>query len=346
MKIRISVFILTFIMLLTVLAGCADGAQSGRQSEEGSTAGSGSSSALTSENETDVPDDYILRVGTLMGPTGMGMAKLINDNKTDKKYDFTLSSSPTDISAALISKSLDIAAVPVNLAAVINKKTEGEYLVAAVNTLGVLYILENGNTVSSISDLAGKTLYATGQASTPEYILNYILQKNNLDTVTVEYKTEHSELATLMASGDAVLGMLPEPNVTTVLTKNENVRIALNLTEEWKKVSDGEAVQGCIVVSKDALENHKALVDGFLEKYKASVAYVNDNIAEAAAMIADIGIVPSAAVAEKAIPNCNIVYIDGDEMVSILTEFYKVLYDASPASVGGKLPDESLYYKK
>lgn len=150
-----------------------------------------------------------------------------------------------------------------------------------------------------------------------------------------------------MASGDPPSSeCFPSLMLQRYSQKTRMSALLSTLPREWKKVSDGEAVQGCIVVSKDALENHKALVDSFLEEYKASVAYVNDNIAEAAAMIADIGIVPSAAVAEKAIPNCNIVYIDGDEMVSILTEFYKVLYDASPASVGGKLPDESLYYKK
>ena len=203
----------------------------------------------------------------------------------------------------------------------------------------MLYIVENGNTVNSVADLAGKTVYATGKASTPEYILNYILSKNGLENVTVEYKTEHSELAALMVSGEVVLGMLPEPNVTTVLTKNSSLRIALNLTEEWKKVSEGESVQGCVVVSKKAIEEHGALVN-------ASVDFVNSNVADAAAMIAELGIVPAAAIAEKAVPNCNIVYIDGDRMVSVLNVFYKVLFDADPKSVGGTLPDESIFYRR
>ena len=284
-------------------------------------------------------DDYVLKVGALSGPTGMGMAKLINDTKEGGtlagKYQITIYSSPDEIRAALLSGSLDVAALPVNLAAVINTKTEGKYKVAAVNTLGVLYVLEAGNTINSIADLAGKKLYATGQASTPEYILNYILEKNGLQNVEVEYKTEHSELAALLISGQVTLGMLPEPMVTNALSKNENLRIALNLTEEWKKVSSGEAVQGCISVSTDVIENHKASVD-----------FVNGNLDEASQMIADAGIVAAAAVAKKALPNCNIVFIDGDRMVSILNEFYDVLYAANPASVGGKQPDDSLYYKR
>ena len=295
-------------------------------------------------------DDYVLKVGALSGPTGMGLAKLINDTKEGGtlagKYQITIYSSPDEIRAALLSGSLDVAALPVNLAAVINTKTEGKYKVAAVNTLGVLYVLEAGNTINSIADLAGKKLYATGQASTPEYILNYILEKNGLQNVEVEYKTEHSELAALLISGQVTLGMLPEPMVTNALSKNENLRIALNLTEEWKKVSSGEAVQGCISVSTDVIENHKAVLDEFLDNYKASVDFVNGNLDEASQMIADAGIVAAAAVAKKALPNCNIVFIDGDRMVSILNEFYDVLYAANPASVGGKQPDDSLYYKR
>jgi NitT/TauT family transport system substrate-binding protein len=277
----------------------------------------------------------------------MGMAKLISDNNENKTMDISLFGAPEDLSAALINGSLDAAAVPVNLAAVINKKTNGAYLVAAINTLGVLYIVENGNTLTSLSDLEGKTLYATGQGSTPEYMLNYILEKNGLtDKVTVEWKTEHSELATLVANGSVEYAMLPEPHVTTTLNKNESLRAAINLTEEWDKVSDGQAVQGCLVVSKKAIEDHKGVVDAFLAEYKASVNFVNNNIPEAASMIAEIGIVAAAPVAQKAIPRCNIVYIDGDDMIASLTDFYTVLYNANPASIGGTLPNESLYYKK
>lgn len=292
-------------------------------------------------------DDYTLRVGAMKGPTGMGMAKLFTDNNESKKYETELFGAPEDISAKLISGNLDIAAVPVNLAAVIHKKTEGAYVVAAINTLGVLHIVENGNTVNSIADLEGKTLYATGQGSTPEYMLNYILEKNGLlDKVTVEWKTEHSELATLVASGDVTLAMLPEPHVTTTLNKNADLRAALDLTAEWDKVSEGDAVQGCIVVSKKAIEEHKDLVDAFLAEYEASVDFVNNNVDEASEMIAALGIVGAAPVAKKAIPRANIVFIDGDEMIASLTAFYTVLYNANPASIGGTMPSESLYYKK
>lgn len=330
---------LSLFMILGLLTACRVGSDVPTAS---------TSEPETSETEdTGTNDDYTLRIGTMKGPTGMGMAKLITDNKTSNKYTVELFGAPEDITAKLISGNLDIAAVPVNLAAVINKRTEGAYLVAAINTLGVLHIVENGETIQSIADLEGKTLYATGKGSTPEYMLNYILEKNNLTgRVFVEYVTEHSELATLLAAGEVTLAMLPEPHVTTALSKKDTLRVALNLTEEWDKVSEGDAVQGCIVVSKKAIDEHKGLVDAFLAEYKASVDYVNDNIPEASQMIADLGIVGAAAVAERAIPRCNIVYIDGDDMVDSLTAFYTVLYNANPQSIGGTMPDATLYYKK
>ncbi len=342
MKLKITALMLAVLLTLFALISC------GKQPITPDTTENHSESVPDSDVETEAPkDDYTLRIGTLKGPTGMGMAKFLTDNNTDKKYEISLYGAPEDITAALISGSLDAAAVPVNLAAVIHKKTEGAYLTAAVNTLGVLYILENGNEIQSFADLEGRTLYATGQGSTPEYILSFLLEKNGLtDKVTVEWKTEHSELATLAASGDVTLAMLPEPHITTTVSKNDSLRVALNLTEEWEKVSEGKVVQGCLVVSRKAIEDHKAVVDEFLDRYHDSVTFVNGNIPEAAAMIAEIGIVGAAAVAEKAIPRCNIVYIDGEEMVSSLTAFFSVLYQANPASVGGTMPDESLYYKK
>ncbi len=334
MKLKLLSLLMALLLTLAVFTACQNG--TGTSSGDGST-----------DDQSNTPDDYVLRIGTLKGPTGMGMAKLIHDNNTTKTKEINLYGAPEDLSAALINGSLDVAAVPVNLAAVINKKTQGAYLVAAINTLGVLYIVENGNELTSLSDLQGKTLYATGQASTPEYMLNYILEKNGLkDKVTVEWKTEHSELATLVASGEVQYAMLPEPHVTTTLSKNSSLRAAINLTSEWDTVSEGDAVQGCLVVSKKVIDEHKGVLDAFLNEYKASVDFVNQNVSEAATMIAEIGIVGAAAVAEKAIPRCNIVYIDGDEMVSSLTDFYTVLFQANPASIGGTMPNESLYYKQ
>ena len=291
-----------------------------------------------------------IRVLTLMGPTGMGMAKLISDDKNEKSeqdYTFTVASAPDQITAEVIKGNFEIAAVPVNLASVLYNKTEGKIKLAGVNTLGVLYVLENGNTINSVADLKGQTIYATGQGANPEYTLRYILTKNGIDPdndVNIEFKAEHAELATQMTAGLVNIGMLPEPNVTSVLMNNENVRIALDLTKEWKNVSGTELVQGCIIVSAEFAEKYPDALNTFLKEYKASVDFVNANVDEASALIEEAGIVPKAAIAKKAIPNCNIVLITGEDMKAPVSAMLNVLYESAATSVGGKLPDDGFYY--
>ena len=301
----------------------------------------------TEEIKEEKPES--IRVITLAGPTGMGMAKLIDDdtnNKTAYNYEFTVSSAPDQVSPEIIKGNYDIAAVPVNLASVLYNKTEGKLQVAGINTLGVLYMLENGNTINSVADLKGKTIYATGQGSNPEYVLRYILTKNNIDPdkdVTIEFLAEHAELATKLKNNSVAIGMLPEPQVTAATTGSE-VRIALDLTKEWDKVSEDKLVQGCIIVRKEFAEKYPTALAKFLEEYKSSVDFVNNNIDEASALIEKAGIIPKAAVAKKAIPNCNICLITGEEMKSSVSQMLKVLFDAKAASVGGKLPDDEFYH--
>jgi len=288
---------------------------------------------------------------TLKGPTGMGMAKLMADNEagaTKNQYTVELATAPDEVASKVISGACDIAAVPINLAAVLYNKTQGDITMLAVNTLGVLSVIEQGDTVHSLADLKGKTLLATGQGATPEYILNYLLTQNGLtpgEDVIIEYKTEHSELATLLSSGEATLGMLPEPNVTAVLLKNSQCRIALDLTKEWAKIApDTPLVQGCIIARKEFIEKNPQAVADFLAEYGDSAAYVNNNQPEAAELIADYGIVPSAPAALKALPNCNIVFLTGEDMLKSADNMLQVLFTADPKSVGGKLPDNALYY--
>lgn len=224
----------------------------------------------------------------------------------------------------------------------------------AINTLGVLYVLENGSTINSVADLKGKTIYATGKGATPEYILNYILKANGIDPekdVTIEYKTEHAELAALAATGKVAISMLPEPNVTAVLKQNKNARIALNLTEEWDKAvaANGEnskLAQGCIIARKDFVEKNPEAVARFMDAYKASVESVNSAPAEAAALVVKHGIMPKAAIAQAAIPNCNITFIEGAEMKDIMSANLNVLFNANPKSIGGAMPGDDFYYSR
>ena len=289
-----------------------------------------------------------MEIIALKGPTGMGLAPLMETAATGTavgNYTFTLAGDPTQVSASVIKGEVDVACVPVNLASTLYNKTEGAYVCLAVNTLGVLHVLEVGDSVQSVADLAGKTLYATGQGSTPEYILNYILEKNGIaDKVTVEYETEHTALVSQFAAGMITLGMLPEPNVSAAMVQADGLRQALDLTAEWNKVSDTAPVQGCVIVKKSfAAENPEAL-EAFMAEYAASVAATKNDVDNAAALCEKHGIVPKAAIAKRAYPNCNIVFMTGAEMREALSAFLTVLYEANPASVGGKLPADDFYY--
>lgn len=305
---------------------------------------------LPPENESAQTPLGPLHIGAPKGPTSMGMAQLMNDNSEGGLYRFTLTGSPDELIGGIIQGEYDFAAVPVNLAANLFQKTNGEIQIAAVNTLGVLYIVESGDTVHSVEDLRGRTIYATGQGSTPEFALNYILAQNGLTPgtdVTVEYKTEHTELASLLAAGKADLALLPQPFVTSAMEQNPALRAALDMTEEWDKVTGGESqlTMGCLVVRRKLAEENPEAVDTFLREYRNSINFIKDpeNASAAAGMIEYMDIL-KADVAEKALPECNLVFLRGDKMKEAVEGFLQVLYDADPKSVGGSLPGDGFYY--
>ena len=295
------------------------------------------------------------RVGALKGPTAMGMVKMMKDKADD--YTFTLLAAPDEIVPMIVKGELDIAAVPANLASVLYNKTEGGLKVLNINTLGVLYILERGDSIQSVADLKGRTLYASGKGATPEYALNYILKGNGLDPeadLTIEYKSEHQEcLGALLQSEDAV-AMLPQPFATVaMLTAKQQdnpveLRLALDLTEEWDALQSGAdapsaLVTGVAVARADFIEQNPEAVKQFMADYADSIAYVNENNAEAAQLIEEFDIT-KAGPAEKALPFCSIVFIDGEEMAAKLGGYLAELYAQDPAAVGGALPDDAFYY--
>lgn len=302
----------------------------------------------------DPVEEIVVRVAALKGPTAMGMVKWMEDaaqGQSRGQYEFTLAGAPDEITGGIIAGEYDAAAVPANLAAVLYNKTQGQVQLAALNTLGVLYLVESGEEIQSVEDLRGRTIYATGKGSTPEYALQYVLTQNGLtpgQDVQIEYKTEHAELAALLASGQADLALLPQPFVTGALAQNENLRVALDLTELWDQVSQGKSVltMGCLVVRTEFAQQHPQAMETLMEEYGASAAYVTDeaNLEQAAALIEKNDII-QAAVAQKALPQCNIVFIAGEEMRAKAEGFYRVLMEADPSAVGGELPGDDFYYQ-
>lgn len=285
-----------------------------------------------------------VNIGVLKGPTGMSAAWLMdqNDQKLSaNEYNFTVAGTPDAITGQLINGDMDIAALPTNAISALYNKTEGKISVLGVNALGVLYILENGNSINSVSDLAGKTVLASGKGSTAEYVLNYILEKNGV-IAEIVWAAEHSEAATLALKGDYDIVMLPEPFVTNVTAKSDAFRVALDLTEEWEALGNGELTMGGIAVRTAFLEEHPDAVKAFVDEYGKSVAFTNAQPEDAAKLIAKYEIATEE-VAKNAIPRCNIVWLHGKDYKAVLENFLGVVYDANPAGIGGKMPGDDFY---
>ena len=305
----------------------------------------GAFAAMAEEGETPV------RVVALKGPTAMGMVKMMDDN--DGSCEFTIAAAIDEVTPLIAQSKTDIAAVPANLAAVLYQKLNGEVQVLAVNTLGVLYIVENGDTVHSVEDLRGRTIYASGKGATPEYALQYILSGNGLDPekdVAIEWKSEHTECLNALLNDEQGIALLPQPFVTTAMTKAEGLRVAIDLNDAWdalQKDSENPSalLTGVVVVRRAFAQEHPEQVNAFLDAYAASVAFVQENNDEAAALVGKFEIIPEA-VAKKALPACNIVFIEGQEMEQKLSGYLAVLFQANPASVGGQMPDEAFYFKR
>ena len=251
----------------------------------------------------------------------------------------------TLVAPLVIGGSVDIAAVPTNLAATLYNKTEGGIEVLAVNTLGVLYLVENGQSVSTIADLEGETVYLPGSGSNPEYVFRTLLELSGLaDKVTLDFTyATPDELTAALASGKATLGVLPEPKVTAAVVKNASLRIALDFTAEWKTLTGTELVQGCIVARKAFIEEHPVAVENFRKAYEESVSLVNTDPVTAAAAIVASGIAANEGLVVNALQRCNITYLVGEEMEKSLLEFWQALYDRMPSSIGGKMPDEGIF---
>ena len=291
----------------------------------------------------------IARVGALKGPTAMGMVEMMDANAD--AYAITLAAAPDEVVPLLVKGELDIAAVPANLGSVLYNNTQGAVRVLAINTLGVLYIVERGDTVHSVADLKGRTLVTAGKGSTPEYALNYILRGNGLDPeqdVTIEFKSEHAECLAAMLQDESVVAMLPQPFATVAQTKAEDMRVALDLTAEWDALqADAEQpsamITGVAVARADFIENNPEAVAQFMADYEASVKFVQENPADAAQLIGSFDIF-EAGPAEKALPFCNIVFIAGEEMRDKLSGYLGELFAQDPAAVGGAVPGEDFYY--
>lgn len=341
--------ILGVTTFLLAMVGCG----MNQKTAEEVTETNATSQQETSVQKDEVKTEQVARVIALKGPTAMGLVSFMNEVETgtEKNYEFQIGGSADEVAPKLLKGEVDFAAVPANLASVLFEKSKGQIQVIGINTLGVLNIVENGNEIQSVNDLKGKTIVASGKGATPEYALQYILEKNGLDInkdVTVEWKSEHTECLSALVGSKNTIAMLPEPFVTVAQTKMPKLRVAVDMTKEWERLQEKEAVKsslitGVVVGRTSFLVEHKEQVDDFMNRYKASVEDVNQNIENAAKLIGSYDIVPEE-VAKKAIPNCNITWMEGQEMKEQLSGYLTVLYNQNKKAVGGNIPNDEFYY--
>ena len=349
-----------------VLGGCAGNKETTAASAESETvketeaqsteAESSQAEAETEKEETETSDaagsGTVIRVGSLKGPTSMGLAELMDraeKGETENDYTFTMAGKADELVGSIASGDLDIVLVPANVASILYTKTQGNVNVIDINTLGVLYVVASDDSISSMEDLKGKTVYMTGKGTTPEYVMNYLLSENGLTDgdVTLEFKSEATEVASVLKEDSSAVGVLPQPFATAACIQNEALKPVLDLTEQWNllnKENGSQLVTGVTIVRSDFLKENEEAVKLFIEDHKASAAYTSEHLDEAAEMVAALGIVEKAPIAKKAMPACNIVCITGEEMKSALSGYLSVLEAADAKSVGGQLPADDFYY--
>lgn len=291
-----------------------------------------------------------INVTALRGPTAMGMVKLMKDSESGSvngnDYDFTIEGAIDAVTPAIVRGSTDIAAVPANVSSVLYNNTDGGIEVLAINTLGVLYIAEKGDSVHSVEDLRGKTIYSSGNGATPEYALRFVLESAGLEIgrdVFIEWRSEHAECVAALEANDGAVAMLPQPFLTSALLSDSSIRVALDLNDLWMEAMGTELITGVVIARTSFIEENEDEVRAFLSSYRDSVDFVNGNISEGAALVGEYGIIGEK-VANLAIPGCNITLITGEEMKAALSNYLGVLYSMNPKSVGGALPNEDYYF--
>ena len=338
--------ILSIILCLVITLGLT---ACGENNNTNSTDLTDNSTVSTESEVSYKPVD--MTVACMTGPTGVGMAKLMADSadkKTANNYTFTVASAATEINTKFIKGEINIASVPTNVAATLYNKTGGKVRMLAVNTYGVLSILEKGDIINSIADLKGKTIYSTGKGQNPEFILNYILTKNGIDPekdVTINFVSSE-DLVQKLIKGEAEIALAPEPAATTVMVKNTALRRALSINDEWSKVSDTQLMMGCVIALDSYITANPDAIAKFLEEYKASIEFAVSNVDETAKHCATYQITASEAIAKKAIPTCNLCYVNGSEMKTNVNGYLNVLFTANADSIGGAMPKDEFYYNE
>lgn len=324
---------------------------SGAASSPDSESGSGDE-LNTGSDENKLNCQAAIRIGSLKGPTSMGLVSLMDKaskGETSNVYEFTMAGKADELVGKIADGDLDIALLPANVASVLYAKTQGNITVLDINTLGVLYVVASDDSITSMSDLKGRTIYMTGKGTTPEYVMNYLLKENGLSAsdVDLQFKSEATEVASLLKQDSSAIGVLPQPFATAACIQNPDLKTVLDFTEQWNmlnKDTGSMLVTGVTLVRSDFLRENRSPVADFIKDHEASTLFTTQHPDAAAELIASQGIVEKAPIAQKALPYCNIVCLTGQEMKDALSGYLSTLNEQDPKSIGGQMPGDDFYY--
>lgn len=350
------IYLSIMLLVCLCLTGCGSKAEPlvGTDPQDAGTEMTEAAAEAPHTDETGMEaEEVVVRVGSLKGPTSIGLAALIHDAAqarcVNQYADFTVAAAADELTTAFIKGDLDIVLLPANVASVLYNKTKGGATVIDINTLGVLYIVTGDTEIRSMQDLTGKTIYLTGKGTTPDYVLQYLLDANGISPgqVTLEYRSEATEIAAILSQNPTAVGLLPQPFATVALSQNTGLFTALDMTQEWEKIQGkggGQLLTGVTIVRTEFLKQYPNTVEQFLKEHRSSTEFTEINLEQTAEYVVQLGIIAKEPLAQKAIPYCNIVCITGEEMKTSLQGYLSVLYEKDPAFVGGALPSDDFYY--
>lgn len=338
LKSKVSLF-LTIACTLT-FAACGN-------TDKGTDSSNKMTSSESSTVSTSKTSSEATKIVSLKGPTTIGLLNMM-DSTEKEKYEFNMVTEPAEAGTLVSTGKENIALIPANVAANLYNKTSGNIIVLNINTLGMLYLVQQGEPITSIADLKGKTIILTGKGATPDLTIQYLLKENGLsvEDVTLDYKSEATEVVAALAENSEAIGLLPEPFVTVATTKNPDLKVSMDLTEEWNKTQnnkDSTLITAVTVVNKEYLESNKEDVLNFMKQQKISSEEATSNLDKTSELAEKYDIIKEN-IAKKAIPKCNISYIEGEEMKTKLSGYYSVLFDLSPEFIGGKVPEDDFYF--
>ena len=340
---------LLVILCIGVLAGCGQIVNSQETSPGNTETNTATAETSADDTETNAPDHQtVVTVVAPKSPATIPVLRMIENDCMGEniKLDLQLYGDMEAMMALASGGDYGILIVPVHTAA--NLKNKG-IDVKMVNAFGWggMYLSTTDPDCNGWKDLEGKELYVPAKGSVPDIMTQYFLSQNGLEigkNVEVVYSS-HAEIAQLIAAGTIQYAVDAQPFVTSNLKNVDGYRVISEFAEDWK-LTQGEAYSmpgNCTVVNSDYLSENESVVLDFNKKFSDAIKWMVENPDEAGAL-ANTYLNANAELIAAAMPGFCLDYKSAADARNDVEEYFKVLLELKPESIGDKIPDESFYY--